>query len=152
MRKLFEVDAQTENRLRSLPLKPMPDGLREKILTAAKAERSSRAWTTPFLRAALTGTAAVLAAVVLFSALSDRSQTARLQALADGHRTVQAELEHAWALEMENLGDSLGPEELAREIRIRAYRRMALPPPAVRIDKKFNLEELNGQGISEDLN
>ena len=152
MRKPFEEDELMENRLRSLPLKPVPGGLREKILGAAKAERSKRAWTTPRLRAGLAGTAALLAAAVLFSALSDRSHTARLRALMDGHRTVQTETERAWALDAEDLGDSLGPAEFAHEKRMMAYRRTAIAPTAVRFEKKFNLEELNGQGISEDLN
>jgi len=152
MKKPREEDAHTETLLRSLPLKPAPPGLRERILKPAKAEREARAWTTPLLRACLAAGAGLLVLIFALDAVATRSQTVRLQALLGATRTTQSDSVQEWTSLDKDLGDSLTPDELAREKRILAFRQKAYPVPAGRYSREFDKEVFDGHEISENLN
>lgn len=152
MNKNEAQNTDIERLLRSLPLKPAPPGLRERILKPAKAEREARAWTTPLLRACLAAGTGLLVLIFALDAVATRSQTVRLQALLGATRTTQSEAGREWASLDKDLGDSLTPDELAREKRILAFRQKAYPVPAGRYSRKFDREVFDGHELSENLN
>jgi hypothetical protein len=152
MNKNEAQNTDIEPLLRSLPLKPAPPGLRERVLKPAKAEREARAWTTPLLRACLAACAGLLMLIFALDAVATRSQTVRLQALLGATRTTQSEAGREWASLDKDLGDSLTPDELAREKRILAFRQKAYPVPAGRYSREFDREVFDGHELSENLN
>jgi hypothetical protein len=103
-----------EHRLKRLDIKPLPPGLRERILEAAATRRRETAWTTPGLRWALAACAAVLAVIFLMDAALGRRQQARLQVLLDGSQRIQSQAADETRLLAEALGEPVGRELVAQ--------------------------------------
>lgn len=98
-----------ESRLRALPLPPPPPGVRARVLAAARRSREAHRWTTPRLRAALAGGAALFAVVFTFDSLASRRQTVRLAALLDGAPSMAVAEESKARQAVADLRDVLGP-------------------------------------------
>jgi hypothetical protein len=100
-----------EERLKEIKLKPVPPGLKDKVLEAAREHKEESAWTTPLLRWCLAGCAALLAVVFITDGLVSHAQQNRLQALFDGSRTTPRLTEDGSRMLAEVLGE-LASEKL----------------------------------------
>ncbi len=116
-----EEERKLERTLASLAPIPAPQGLRERVLDAARKERQERAWTTPLLRACLAGCGVILIAVFALDGAASGKQASRLQALLDGNRISGSASDTEWASVAKDLGDVLSPADLAREKRLLAH-------------------------------
>ncbi|HYA48975.1 MAG TPA: hypothetical protein VEG35_04680 [Burkholderiales bacterium] len=108
-------DRNIEELLGSAKLKPVPPGLREKVLRAAAGHKEARAWTTPLLRWGFVGCAAVLLAIFLADGVVSRDQRSRLQALFAGAGPERNQADEASRLLVEIYGESVAGKDIVKK-------------------------------------
>jgi hypothetical protein len=103
------VDRELEARLRALPPVPVPEGLRDRVLAAARSHRAGKAWTTPRQRLWLTACAAALLLIFVGEGVVSNVQRTRLVTLSGSMRPAASRPDDQNALLAEVLGGGAVP-------------------------------------------
>ncbi len=125
-------DREIERRLRAVPPAPIPEGLGDRVLAAARSHRAAKAWTTPRQRLWLAAGAVVLLFVFAADAYVSRAQRTRLFALSGSSRPVTPRPEDQNGILAEVIGKGVIP-------RLEAPRIRTIPPA---VSEALAIEEL----------